>query len=63
MSRYKRPSEKRDIVGIFCRTYSCSAAIEKFLNELFYLDEESSRYKSKINRDFFLEVDDDQQIV
>ncbi|WP_368045119.1 VapE domain-containing protein [uncultured Bacteroides sp.] len=63
MSRYKRPSKKRDIVGIFCRTYSCSAAIEKFLDELFYLDEESNRYKSKINRDFFLEVDDDQQIV
>ena len=63
MSRYKRPSEKKDIVGIFCRTYSCSEAIEKFLSEFFTLDKESGLYVSDLNSSFTLEVDDDQQIV
>ena len=63
MSKYKRPSEKRDIVGIFCRTYSCSEAIEKFLSEFFTLDKESGLYVSDINSSCTLEVDDEQQIV
>lgn len=63
MSRYKRPSEKKDIVGIFCRTYSCSAAIEKFLSDSFTFDKESGLYVSDINPSYTLEVDDDQQIV
>ena len=63
MSKYKRPSEKRDCIGTFCRIYSCSAAIQKFLVYLFYLDEESGYNLSRINREFYLEVDDNQQIV
>ena len=63
MSKYKRPSEKRDIVGIFCRTYSCSEAIEKFLSEFFTLNMESGLYVSDINSSCTLEVDDEQQIV
>ena len=63
MSKYKRPSEKKDIVGIFCRTYSCSAAIEKFLSDSFTFDKESGLYVSDINPSYTLEADDEQQIV
>lgn len=63
MNKYKRPSEKRDIVGIFCRTYSCSEAIEKFLSEFFTLDKGGGLYVSDINSSCTLEVDDEQQIV
>lgn len=31
--------------------------------DLFYLDEESGYYLSRINREFYLEIDDNQQIV
>lgn len=63
MSKYKRPSERKDIVGTFCRTYPCSAAIEKFLSDSFTFDKESGLYVSDINPSYTLEADDEQQIV
>lgn len=63
MSKYQFPSEKKDIIGTFCRTYSCSAAIEKFLYDAFTLDKESGLFVSDINPSYTLEVDDEQQIV
>lgn len=63
MSKYQLPSERKDIVGTFCRTYTCSAAIEKFLSDSFTFDKESGLFVSDINPSYTLEVDDEQQIV
>lgn len=63
MSKYQFPSERKDIVGTFCRTYSCSAAIEKFLSDSFTFDKESGLFVSDINPSYTIEADDEQQIV
>ncbi len=56
-------SERKDIVGTFCRTYSCKVVIKKFLPELFSFDSESGLYVSTFNPDLKLEVDEALDIV
>ncbi len=60
---YQLPSERKDVVGTFCRTYSCDTAIKKFLLELFVFNVEMGLYVSSFNPDITLEVDDAQKIV
>ena len=44
MSAYKLPSKRDDVIGIFCRTYTCCAAIEKYLSNLFAFDKNTGLY-------------------
>lgn len=60
---YQLPSVRTDVVGTFCRAYSCSEAIEKFLSDLFRLDTARGLYISSYNPEVTLEADDVQQIV
>ena len=41
---YKLLSERHDMESTFCRAYSCRAAIEKFLADLFLLDKTTGLY-------------------
>ena len=63
MSAYQLPSERNDIVGLFCRTYTCSAAIEKFISDFFSFDKDTGLYRSRYRSEVSLEVDNDQQII
>ena len=63
MSAYQLPSERNDLVGLFCRTYTCSAAIEKFISDFFSFDKDAGLYRSRFNSEVSLEVDNKQQIV
>lgn len=60
---YQSPSERKDVVGTFCRAYSCSEAIKKFLPDLFRLDTARGLYISSYNPEVTLEADDVQQLV
>ncbi len=60
---YQPPSVRKDVVGTFCRAYSCSEAIKKFLSDLFRLDTARGLYISSYNPEVTLEADDVQQIV
>ena len=63
MSAYQLPSERNDLVGLFCRTYTCSAAIEKFISDFFSFDKDTGLYRSRYHSEVSLEVDNDQQII
>lgn len=63
MSAYQLPTERNDIVGLFCRTYTCSAAIEKFISDFFSFDKDTGLYRSRYRSEVSLEVDNDQQII
>ena len=63
MSAYKLPSKRDDVIGIFCRTYTCCAAIEKYLSNLFAFDKNTGLYMSLYNDEDSLNVDNEQQIV
>lgn len=63
MSAYKLPSKRDDVIGIFCRTYTCGAAIEKYLSNLFAFDKNTGLYMSLYNDEDSLNVDNEQQIV
>ena len=60
---YKLSSERKDMEGTFCRAYSCRAAIEKFLADLFLFDAATGLYVASYNPKLTLETDDVQQIV
>lgn len=60
---YKLSSERKDMEGTFCRAYSCRAAIEKFLADLFLFDAATGLYIASYNPKLTLETDDVQQIV
>ncbi len=60
---YKLLSEKHDMESTFCRAYSCRAAIEKFLADLFLLDKTTGLYAATYNPEVTLETDEVQQIV
>ena len=60
---YQPTSVRKDVVGTFCRAYSCSEAIEKFLSDLFRPDSARGVYVSSYNPEVTLEADDAQQIV
>lgn len=60
---YKISSERKDMEGTFCRAYSCRAAIEKFLADLFLFDAATGLYVASYNPKLTLETDDVQQIV
>ncbi len=60
---YKLSSERKDMEGTFCRAYSCRAAIEKFLADLFLFDATTGLYVASYNPKLTLETDDVQQIV
>ena len=49
--------------GTFCRAYSCRAAIEKFLADIFLLDKTTGLYAATYNPEVTLETDEVQQIV
>lgn len=60
---YKLLSERHDMESTFCRAYSCRAAIEKFLADLFLLDKTTGLYAATYNPEVTLETDEVQQIV
>ena len=60
---YKLLSERHDMESTFCRAYSCHAAIEKFLADLFLLDKTTGLYAATYNPEVTLETDEVQQIV
>ena len=60
---YKLSSERKDMESTFCRAYSCRAAIEKFLADLFLLDKTTGLYAATYNPEVTLETDEVQQIV
>lgn len=60
---YKLSSERKDMEGTFCRAYSCRAAIEKFLADLFLFDAATGLYVASYNPKLTFEIDDVQQIV
>lgn len=43
-SRMEDPREKRGVVGVFCRMYTISEAIDKFLSEKYEVVEDAYRY-------------------
>ena len=60
---YKLLSERHDMESTFCRAYSCRAAIEKFLADLFLFDAATGLYVASYNPKLTLETDDVQQII
>lgn len=63
MTQFELLSERKDIVGTFCRTYPCSVAITKFLSDIFRYDEGSGLFISQLNKRYSLKADDDKQTV
>ena len=44
ISRQEDPTTKRGIIGAFCRTYSITEAIDKFLSDVYSGNEDTKRY-------------------